>query len=80
MAGTLHPDPEFQKFNAAKEKLGQYFRFKPRSAAFNIIFMGIVPAALTYVAYGYEGQVSLRRLYRKEAILDQEYVPRQKDL
>lgn len=80
MAGTLTPDPEFQKYNAAKEKAGQYFRFKPRSVAFNVLFMGVIPAALTYLAYADEGQTSVARVFRNKPVFDQEYVPRKKDL
>lgn len=80
MAGTLRPDPEFQRFNTAKEKMGHYFRFTPRSAFFNVIFMGAVPTALAIMAYNQEGQLSFSRVFRKEPILEQEYVPRQKDL
>ena len=32
MAGTLHPDKQFERYNVAKDKMGHYFRFKPRSA------------------------------------------------
>ncbi|ABN66192.1 predicted protein [Scheffersomyces stipitis CBS 6054] len=81
MAGTLRPDPEFQRFNLAKENLGNYFRFKPRSAVFNVVFMGLVPLGLTIAAYNLEGQVGFFRKFRKEKILGgDDYVPRDKDL
>ncbi|GEQ72133.1 hypothetical protein JCM33374_g5819 [Metschnikowia sp. JCM 33374] len=79
MAGTLRPDPEFQRFNTAKEKLGHYFRFTTRSALFNVFFVGVIPVGLTLMAYNKEGQ-SFSRLFRKDAVLDKEYVPRKKDL
>ncbi|KAK6197520.1 uncharacterized protein RJT21DRAFT_128832 [Scheffersomyces amazonensis] len=80
MAGTLRPDRELQRFNAAKENFGNYFRFKPRSAFFNIIAMGIVPFGLAYIAYGNDGQLSLYRRFRTENVLGAEdYVPRDKD-
>lgn len=81
MAHTLKPDPAFQKFNTAKERLGDNFRFKPRSALFNIIAMGIIPAGFVYFAYATDGKINFHRLYRKEKILSgEEYVPRDKDL
>ncbi|KAF3988311.1 hypothetical protein FT663_04051 [Candidozyma haemuli var. vulneris] len=80
MAGTLRPDPDLQRFNAAKEKMGHYFRFRPRSAFFNVIWMGVVPLSLTYLAYSYEGQLSFSRKFRKEVVLEEDYVPRKKDL
>lgn len=81
MAGTIKPDPAFQRFNAARENLGNYFRFKPRSIAFNLLMMGLVPAGLTYYAYASEGQVNLTRSFRTENVLSgEEYVPRDKDL
>lgn len=81
MAGTLKPDPEFQRFNTAKELLGHHFRFKPRSALFNVVSMGIIPASLIYYAYKEEGQMSWNRRFRKEAVLSgEDYVPRAKDL
>lgn len=75
MAGTLHPDKELQRFNQAKENASIYFRFKPRSAAFNIVFMGLIPFGLAYYAYANEG-TSFYRKFRKEPILNKEYVPR----
>ncbi|WLF79466.1 hypothetical protein PVL30_003221 [Lodderomyces elongisporus] len=80
MAGTLHPDRELQRFNTAKEKIGQYFRFKPRSAFFAILTMGIIPVGLTMVAYNYEGVVSRRQVFRTQPVLENSYVPRDKDL
>lgn len=81
MAHTLHPDPEFQRFNKTKELQGHYFRFKTRSALFNVLLMGIIPVGLTYYAYGSEGQLSWSRRFRKEKVLSgEEYVPRDKDL
>lgn len=80
MAGTLHPDPEFQRFNKAKENAGNYFRFKPKSAFFNIIFMGLIPASIAYFAYANEGQINFYRKYRKDKVLYQEYELRDKDL
>lgn len=80
MAATLRPDPEFQRFNTAKEKLGHYFRFRTRSALFNAFFMGVVPVGLAIMAYNQEGQLSFNRVFRKEPILEQEYIPRKKDL
>ncbi|CAD1812457.1 hypothetical protein FOB58_004131 [Candida parapsilosis] len=80
MAGTLHPDRELQRFNTAKEKLGHYFRFKPKSAAFNIVFMGLVPIGLTLWAYNYEGAISITDRLRKKPVLTTDYVPRDKDL
>lgn len=80
MAHTLKPDPAFQRFNAAKEMMGHYFRFKPRSAFFNVIFMGAVPVGLAVMAYSQEGQLGFFRPFRKEIVLEQEYVPRAKDL
>ncbi|OBA21723.1 hypothetical protein METBIDRAFT_41439 [Metschnikowia bicuspidata var. bicuspidata NRRL YB-4993] len=80
MAGTLRPDAEFQRFNTAKEKLGHYFRFTTRSALFNIVFAGLVPVGLTIMAYNQEGQYPFARVFRNDVILDQEYVPRKKDL
>ncbi|KAK6465443.1 hypothetical protein DFJ63DRAFT_332870 [Scheffersomyces coipomensis] len=78
---TLKPDPEFQRFNTAKENLGVYFRFKPRSALVNVIFMGLVPGALAYLAYNTEGQLSFNRRFRKDTVLEADsYVPRTKDL
>lgn len=80
MAGTIRPDPELQRFNTAKEKMGHYFRFKPRSALFNVVAMGVVPVGLALYAYNTEGQMPFYRLLRKEPILEKEYVPRTKDL
>lgn len=80
MAGTLRPDAEFQRFNRAKENVGNYFRFKPRSIVFNVIFMGLVPAGITYFNYYNDGQINFFRKFRKEPILNKEYVPRDKDL
>jgi len=81
MAGTLRPDRELQRFNTAKENLGNYFRFKPRSALFNIVFMGLVPGALAVWAYNNEGQWSFSRRFRKTPVLSgEDYVPRDKDL
>lgn len=79
MAHTLKPDPALQRFNTAKEKMGHYFRFTPRSAFFNVVFMGVVPVGLAYYAYSAEG-LSLTRLFRNEVVLEEEYVPRKKDL
>lgn len=80
MAGTLRPDREFQRFNAAKENAGNYFRFKPRSTIFNLIMMGAIPVGIAYFAYATEGQINFTRKFRKEPILNKEYVPREKDL
>ncbi|ODV82406.1 uncharacterized protein CANTADRAFT_24933 [Suhomyces tanzawaensis NRRL Y-17324] len=81
MAGTLRPDAEFQRFNTAKEKLGHYFRFKPRAALFNVVFMGLVPFGLATYAYNSEGQLSFNRRFRKDTVLSgEEYTPRDKDL
>lgn len=71
MAHTLKPDPAFQRFNTAKEKLGHYFRFRPQSVAFNVFAMGIVPVALAYYAYGAEG-LSFSRSFRKDVVLEEE--------
>ncbi|RCK66937.1 hypothetical protein Cantr_02577 [Candida viswanathii] len=78
MAGTLHPDREFERYNVAKDKLGHYFRFKPRSAFFNIIFMGLIPVGVFYLAYGTEGYVSIADRFRKQPVLLTDYVPRAK--
>ena len=78
MADTLFPDKQFEKFNVAREKMGHYFRFKPRSVFFNIIWMGIIPVGLFYVAYGNEGKVSITDRFRKKPILAKDYVPRSK--
>lgn len=81
MAHTLKPDPAFQKFNTAKELQGHYFRFKTRSAVFNLITMLAVPVGLTYFAYSQEGQVNFYRRFRETNVLyGEEYVPRDKDL
>ncbi|CUM65966.1 uncharacterized protein PRCAT00003620001 [Priceomyces carsonii] len=81
MAHTLKPDPALQRFNTAKEKIGYYFRFKPRSALFNVVFMGLIPAGLVYYAYGSDGQFNFLRAFRKHQVLSgEEYVPRNKDL
>lgn len=80
MAGTLKPDPAFQAFNTAKEKMGQYFRFTKRSALFNAVWMGMVPLAVTFIAYGRDGQFSFERQFRQERVLNDDYVPRVKDL
>ncbi|EMG49357.1 hypothetical protein SBY92_002388 [Candida maltosa Xu316] len=77
MAGTLTPDKEFNRFNIAKEKLGHYFRFKPRSALFNVIFMGAIPGFFFYYAYATEGQ-HLTDRFRKAPIFPTTYVPRVK--
>lgn len=79
MAATLKPDPALQRFNTAKEKLGHYFRFRPQSAIFNLVVMGAVPVGLAYYAYGAEG-LSFSRMFRKDVVLEEEYVPRKKDL
>lgn len=79
MAGTLTPDPALQRFNAAKEKLGHYFRFTPKSALFNIVFMGIVPAGLAVMAYNQDGQINFFRKFRKDVVLEEDYIPRKKD-
>lgn len=78
MAGTLHPDKQFERYNVAKEKMGHFFRFKPRSALFNIIWMGIIPASIYYVAYSNEGYISTTDRFRKESVLLKDYVPRSK--
>lgn len=81
MAHTLKPDPSFQRFNKAKELQGHYFRFTTRSAVFNLIFMGLVPAGLTYFAYSNDGQLAWSRRFRKDKVLHgEEYEPRLKDL
>lgn len=80
MAGTLRPDREFQRFNKAKENVGNYFRFKPKSIAFNIIAMGLVPFGIFYYGYANDGKVNFYRKFRQQPVLNQEYVPRQKDL
>lgn len=81
MAGTLRPDPQFQRFNTAKELLGHHFRFKPRSALFSAVAMGAIPAALVYLAYEKEGQMSWTRQFRQAPVLSgEEYAPRAKDL
>lgn len=81
MANTIRPDRELQRFNVAKENLGNYFRFTKRSAFFNIVFMGLVPAGLALVAYNNEGQWSFSRRFRKSTVLSgEEYQPRDKDL
>ncbi|KAG7661678.1 uncharacterized protein J8A68_004831 [[Candida] subhashii] len=80
MAGTLHPDREFQRYNTAREKAGHYFRFKPRSVIFNIIFAGLIPVGLTIVAYKTEGQLPLTRRFRHQPVFETDYVPRDKDL
>lgn len=81
MAGTLRPDAELQRFNTAKEKLGHYFRFKPRSAAFNVVFMGLIPLGLSLYAYNTEGTLPFSRQFRTEKVISgEEYVPRDKDL
>lgn len=81
MAGTLKPDPAFQKFNTCRENFGNYFRFKPKSSVFALVTMGIIPAALTYFAYGVEGEYNFHRKFRNAPVLSGEhYVPRDKDL
>lgn len=80
MAATLKPDPALQRFNTARDKMGHYFRFTRKSAVFNVVFMGLIPAAMTYYAYSLEGQLSFNRLFRDKVVLEQEYVPRKKDL
>ncbi|CAH2350642.1 hypothetical protein CLIB1423_02S01772 [[Candida] railenensis] len=81
MAGTLKPDPAFQKFNVLKEKYGTYFRFTPRSIAFVALSMVAVPSALTYFAYGTDGQINYNRKFRQAKVLHgEDYVPRAKDL
>lgn len=81
MAGTLKPDPEFQRFNTAREKMGHHFRFKPASVLFNVIAMGAVPVGLTLMAYNYDGQVNFRRKFRQiNPFSGENYVPRDKDL
>ena len=78
MAGTLHPDKQFERYNVAKDKMGHYFRFKPRSAFFNILWMGIIPASLCYIAYANEGRISSVNRFRSEPVLLTDYVPRAK--
>lgn len=80
MAHTLKPDPAFQRFNTAKEQMGHYFRFTKRSAAFNLVMMGVIPAGLAYYAYNSEGQLLFTRPFRTAPVLEGEYVPRKKDL
>lgn len=81
MAGTLKPDPAFQKFNTARESMGTNFRLRPGSIAFNVVAVGLIPAALTYYAYATEGQFGFHRQFRKDPVLYKgDYVPRDKDL
>lgn len=80
MAATLKPDPAYERFNVAKEKMGHYFRFKTRSALANLFFMGVIPVGLTVWSYNNEGLYSFSRKYRKEPVLNPEYIPRKKDL
>lgn len=81
MAGTLKTDPAFAKFNVLKEKYGTYFRFTTRSAAFCVLTMAIIPAGITYFAYGTDGQINYNRKFRQQKVLHgEDYVPRAKDL
>lgn len=79
MAHTLTPDPELQRFNKAKEAAGTNFRFKPKSVAFNLITMGLIPLSLGYYLYSVEGW-KMNKLYRSKPVFINEYQPRQKDL
>ncbi|CAN3354521.1 hypothetical protein DICA3_B04654 [Diutina catenulata] len=80
MADTLRPDRELQRFNRYKEKMGDYFRFRPRSAWFNIAMWGVVPVGLCLFAYNNEGLMSWKGHKRHSKVLTTEYVPRDKDL
>lgn len=81
MAGTLRPDPALQRFNTAKENLGHFFRFKPKSVVANVILMGLIPGSLIYYAYKEEGQMSWNRRFKTKNVLNgEDYVPRDKDL
>lgn len=81
MAFTLLQDPAFQKFNTAKENLGNYFRFTKRSTSFAFVFMALIPSSLAYFAYANEGKFALHRLFRTEKLINgEEYSIREKDL
>lgn len=80
MAGTLKPDTEFQRFDLYKQKAGDYFRFRPKSVWFNVVFWGVVPVGLTLFAYNNDGLFSWKGHQRHNKVLTTDYVPRDKDL
>ncbi|KAJ5167538.1 uncharacterized protein N7482_006319 [Penicillium canariense] len=57
MAGpskSLVLDPALQKYYELNANRYKYFRWTPRHAWMSIIYMAIIPGALTYLAYNTE--------------------------
>ncbi|MCH0630023.1 hypothetical protein JNB11_08640 [Kocuria palustris] len=81
MANTIRPDPELERFNFYKQKLGDFFRFRPKSSWFNVVFWGVVPVGLALYAYDKEGLFSWAGHKRQAKVLPNvDYTPREKDL
>ncbi|KAJ5925785.1 hypothetical protein N7454_007295 [Penicillium verhagenii] len=73
MAGpskSLILDPAFQKYYELNANRYKYFRWTPRHAWMSILYMGVIPGILTYVAYQTEGKFELRGKRKGDTIFE----------
>ncbi|KAJ9193854.1 hypothetical protein DTO166G4_115 [Paecilomyces variotii] len=65
---SLVLDPAIQKYYELNQTRFRYFRWTPRTAWLTLVYVGIIPAALTYVAYKTDGKYELRGKRRGDTI------------
>ncbi|GAD94294.1 conserved hypothetical protein [Paecilomyces variotii No. 5] len=65
---SLVLDPAVQKYYELNQNRYKYFRWTPRTAWLTLVYVGIIPAALGYVAYKTEGKYELRGKRRGDTI------------
>ncbi|KAA8911727.1 hypothetical protein FN846DRAFT_934598 [Sphaerosporella brunnea] len=72
MAGNhnhvLHEDPAIIKYSNLNTNRFRYFRWTPRTAKLNFIYVIAVPALLGYVAYATEGKFEFRGKRRGDSV------------
>ncbi|CRG91893.1 hypothetical protein PISL3812_08947 [Talaromyces islandicus] len=73
MAGpskSLVLDPALQKYYELNANRYKYFRWTPRNAWLTLVYAGIVPGILGYVAYKTEGKYDFRGKRRGDTIAE----------
>ncbi|GAM35236.1 hypothetical protein TCE0_017f03411 [Talaromyces pinophilus] len=73
MAGpskSLILDPALQKYYELNANRYKYFKWTPRNAWLTLLYVGIVPGIIGYVAYSTDGKYDLRGKRRGDTIVE----------
>ncbi|KAJ5901492.1 hypothetical protein N7495_002020 [Penicillium taxi] len=71
MAGpnkSLILDPALQKYYELNANRYKYFKWNSRHALVNLVFVGVIPGILTYIALNTDGKYDLRGKRKQDTI------------